>query len=55
MKEIATIIEEYEQGYLTTTDRKYIASKLAGGESLTNAVICFIKKERTQRKRKGGK
>jgi hypothetical protein len=55
MKEIATIIEEYKDGYLTNKDRQYIVDKMTGGESLTGAVICLIKKERTQRKRKGAK
>jgi len=55
MKEIATLIQEYQDGYLNEKDRKYIANKMTGGETLTGAVICFIKKERTQNKRKGGK
>lgn len=50
MKEIATLIAEYEDGYLETKDRKYIVDKMTGGESLTGAVIMFIKRER---KRKG--
>lgn len=54
MKEIATLIEEYKDGYLNDKDRQYITNKMTGGQTLTGAVILFIKKERTQRKRKGG-
>lgn len=53
MKEIATLIEEYQNGWLTQKDRQYITDKMTKGQSLTGAVILFIKKERTQRKRKG--
>ena len=55
MKEIATLIEEYNEGCLTQKDRQYIADKMTGGESLTGAVICLSKKDRTQIKRRGGK
>ena len=55
MKEIATIMEEYKDGYLNDKVRKYIANKMTQGNSLQGAVICLIKKERTQRNRKGGK
>ena len=52
MKEIATLIEEYEQGYLTAKDRRYIVDKMTGGQTLKGAVIMLIKRDR---KRRGAK
>tara|TARA_R110001592_G_scaffold39314_3_gene129347 strand:- start:437 stop:595 length:159 start_codon:yes stop_codon:yes gene_type:complete len=49
MKEVATIIEEYEDGWLTEKDRQYIADKMTGGQTLNGAIILFIKKERTSK------
>ena len=52
MKEIATLIEEYEQGYLSAKDRRYIVDKMTGGQTLKGAVIMLIKRDR---KRRGAK
>ena len=55
MKEIATLIEEFKEGYLTQQDRNYITDRLNGGDTLTNAVIKLIKRDRKRVKRKGGR
>ena len=52
MKEIATLIEEYKQGYLSAKDRRYIVDKMTGGQTLKGAVIMLIKRDR---KRRGAK
>lgn len=51
MKEIAIIIDDFEQGYLSPKDRQYIIEKMKGsGLTIEKAVICLILKTRRGQK-----